>query len=153
MEQAASAATALPDFCTTPTEDQWNQMADVIIDDDTVTALGGNDIIIASAGHDTVDGGAGTDRIRVIATSPGLFTTAGVESYTATASRLTNGSGTLDTAFTAVERLDITDLRAGNATVSLSGFTGAATIVLGNGNHTITGSRSSGAPAGSCQAG
>ncbi len=107
--------------------------------DDTINGLGGNDIIVASSGVDTIDGGTGNDRIILDITSPGVFTGTVAENFTATATTLTNASGTLNTTFTNLERIYLTDLRAGNSTLNFSSFNSYANITLGAGNHQYSG--------------
>ncbi len=109
------------------------------VGDDTINALGGNDVINASFGVDTVDGGTGTDRIVVGVEGLGLFVGTEAVDYTLTSNRLTNSSGTLNTTFSSIEVVNITDFRSGNSNVNLTGFSGSTNTRLGNGNHNVTG--------------
>ncbi len=106
--------------------------------DDQISALGGNDTITLSAGHDTIDGGDGDDRLNGSVTALALAT--GPHSYVLTGTSFTDGSGTLDTTFSNLERVYFTDNLDNNVTFDASAFTGATLqLNLGRGNHLLTG--------------
>jgi Ca2+-binding RTX toxin-like protein len=89
---------------------------------DALFGMGGNDTLLVSHGHDTVDGGAGVDTLR--AYSADMALPAGPRNFTLTATRLQDGSGTIDTGFTAVERIDFRDSSGAGVTLDASGYAG-----------------------------
>ena len=118
--------------------------------DDSIYAQGGNDIINGSQGTDFINGGnGGGDRLFMNTGDASLFTLAtGGRTYTIGANSITDSSGTLNTSFTAVERIAFSTVGNGDfddvidASVFVSGHSAALDIRLGNGDNLVTGSAS-----------
>jgi hypothetical protein len=116
--------------------------------DDSIYAQGGNDIINGSQGTDYVDGGlGGGDRLVMNTGDSSLFTAAtGSRTYTIGASTITDSSGTLNTSFSAVERIAFSNVGNGDyddvidASAYVSGHSAGLDIRLGNGDNIVTGS-------------
>ncbi|MBO9621365.1 MAG: hypothetical protein J7500_01505 [Sphingomonas sp.] len=108
------------------------------IADQTILTLGGSDYINASLGHDVIDGGAGTDLLAI--SSAALRLPAGAHRYTITASSASDASGALDTSFTGIETIWLTDNANGNVTVDARNAAGLAlNVMLSAGSHAIWG--------------
>ena len=118
--------------------------------DDSIYAQQGNDIINGSQGNDYIDGGnGGGDRLFMNTGNAALFTAAtGARTYTIGNGTITDSSGTLDTSFTAVERVAFSTVGNGDFDdiIDASGFVSAhgtaLDIRLGNGDNLVTGSGS-----------
>jgi hypothetical protein len=116
--------------------------------DDSIYAQGGNDIINGSQGTDFINGGnGGGDRLFMTTGDASLFTLAtGARTYTIGATTITDSSGTLNTSFTAVERIAFSTVGNGDyddvidASGYVSGHSAGLDIRLGNGANIVTGS-------------
>lgn len=107
--------------------------------DDEIAALGGSDAIGASRGHDSVDGGDGYDLLHVHASALALG--GGPHHYTISADRLFDASGALDTIFTGIEALQLTDDTPSDVTLDASGLSGVLLNVgVQAGTHDLIGS-------------
>lgn len=107
--------------------------------DDALFGMGGNDMLVVSYGHDTVDGGAGVDTLRAYSADMGLLS--GPSSFTLTSTRLQDGSGSIDTSFTTVERIDFWDNSGAGVTLDASGYAGGTLRAqINGGQNSILGS-------------
>lgn len=107
--------------------------------DDEITALGGSDAITVSRGRDSVDGGDDYDLLHLHAS--GLALGAGPHQYTISADRLFDASGALDTTFTSIEALQLTDDTPSDVTLDASGWSGMLLNVgVQAGTHDLIGS-------------
>jgi|GEM_PF-375242 len=91
--------------------------------DDDISTLNANDFIHASPGTDTVDGGQGNDRLIFRMDDPGYFPAfSGAQTYTLTASRLSDDNGRVDTSFTSVELIEFISSSDDMVTFDASAF-------------------------------
>ncbi|NIJ19677.1 Ca2+-binding RTX toxin-like protein [Sphingomonas naasensis] len=108
--------------------------------DDVISALGDGDTISITAGHDSIDGGTGSDSLFLY--SPNVALAGGPRSYTITGSRFFDGSGTIDTSFTAIESIYLTDTGTAGVTIDASASGLWLTLSLAAGIHNVTGGTS-----------
>lgn len=119
---------------------------------ETILALGGHDFLETSAGHDVIDGGAGSDQLNLMTGK--LALPAGAHNYTISANHLSDASGTLDTSFTAFERLFVYEESSSAVTVNASALNismqlqlevaGVHNVLSGSGNDLISAFNSAG---------
>ncbi len=115
---------------------------------DSLYGGAGNDIFFGSQGADFIDGGlGGGDRLHMITGDVSLFAAAtGARTYVIGASSITDSSGTLNTSFTSVERINLSTVGNGDFddTIDARGFVSTNAnpldIRLGNGDNVVLGS-------------
>jgi Ca2+-binding RTX toxin-like protein len=114
--------------------------------DDTINGLGGDDNVSITSGTDTIDGGAGIDSLQLVFFGAVPAPT-GPVTYTLTASSLTSSSGTIDTAFSGIEKVlllfvsgfdDTFDASAWAPAQSQDGY--SLSLFMGVGDDTVIGS-------------
>ncbi|MBW8910955.1 MAG: type I secretion C-terminal target domain-containing protein, partial [Sphingomonas sp.] len=109
---------------------------------DNISGGDGSDTINLSPGHDVIDGGAGYDSLYANLYNP-IFTPAiAARTYTITTAHISDSSGLIDTSFTNIEYVSLSDYSSYDNTFDAGGFIGSNGISLsgGSGNDRLIGS-------------